>query len=126
MPAGVDLEDDNCQKPVLQALGSQKVHLLLVVAGLQHYDTLKTLDRKLIRQQLEVNAVGPLFLVQALQQNLADPAKVHAAAHLGQPWADTHLCRSCSNHILSLRPKASAVPDVGGVACQQDGFTDPG
>jgi len=47
-----------------------------VVAGLQHYDTLKTLDRKLVRQQLEVNAVGPLFLVQALQQNLADSAKV--------------------------------------------------
>ena len=102
MPAGVDLEDDNCQQPVLQALGSQKVHLLLVVAGLQHYDTLKTLDRKLVRQQLEVNAVGPLFLVQALQQNLA-------AAYLVQPWADTHLCRSCSNHMLSLKLKVQCL-----------------
>lgn len=73
---GVDLEDDSCQQPILQAIGNQKLHLLLVVAGLQHYDTLKTLDRKLVRQQLEVNAVGPLFLVQALQQNLADLAKV--------------------------------------------------
>jgi len=70
------LEDDSCQQPILQAIGNQKLHLLLVVAGLQHYDTLKTLDRKLVRQQLEVNAVGPLFLVQALQQNLADSAKV--------------------------------------------------
>lgn len=74
--AGVDLENDNCQQPVLQALGKQKLHLLLVVAGLQHYDTLQTLDRKLVRQQLEVNAVGPLFLVQALQHNLAESAKV--------------------------------------------------
>jgi len=79
------LEDDSCQQPILQAIGGQKLHLLLVVAGLQHYDTLKTLDRKLVRQQLEVNAVGPLFLVQALQHNLADSAKVNSANTLSWP-----------------------------------------
>jgi len=77
--AGVDLEDDNCQEPILQALGKQKLHLLMVVAGLQHYDKLQTLDRKLVRQQLEVNAVGPLFLVQSLQNNLAESSKVSLA-----------------------------------------------
>ena len=81
--AGVDLQDDNCQQPILQALGDLKLHLLLVVAGLQYYDTLQSLDRKLVRQQLEVNAVGPLFLVQALQQNLADSAKVRVPGY----WA---------------------------------------
>lgn len=73
---GVDLEDDNCHEPVLKALGSQKLQLLFVVAGLQHYDTLQTIDRKQIRQQFEVNALGPLFLVQALQHTLAESAKV--------------------------------------------------
>ena len=73
------MEDDNCQIPVLKAIGQQKISLLLVVAGLQYYDTLQTIDRKQVRQQLEVNAVGPLFLVKALQQNLAeDAAKVSA------------------------------------------------
>lgn len=74
--AGVDLEDDQCSTPILQSLGQQKVHLLMVVAGLQHYDTWSTVNRQHVRQQLEVNAVGPLFLVQALQQNLAENAKV--------------------------------------------------
>lgn len=48
----------------------------MVVAGLQHYDTWSTVNRQHVRQQLEVNAVGPLFLVQALQHNLAESAKV--------------------------------------------------
>ena len=74
--AGVDLEDDQCSTPILQTLGQQKVHLLMVVAGLQHYDTWSTVNRQQVRQQLEVNAIGPLFLVQALQDNLAENAKV--------------------------------------------------
>ena len=74
--SGVDLEDDNCQEQVLKALGSQKLQLLFLVAGLQYYDTLQTIDRKQVRQQFEVNALGPLFLVQALQNMLADSAKV--------------------------------------------------
>ena len=73
---GVDLEDDSCHKPILQTLGDQKLQLLFVVAGLQYYDTLQTIDRKQVRQQFEVNALGPLFLVQALQHTLAESAKV--------------------------------------------------
>lgn len=73
---GVDLEDDSCHKPILQELGEQKLQLLCVVAGLQYYDTLQTIDRKQVRQQFEVNALGPLFLVQALQHTLPESAKV--------------------------------------------------
>ena len=70
------MEDDNCHKPILQNVGEQKLQLLFVVAGLQYYDTLQTIDRKQVRQQFEVNALGPLFLVQALQHTLSDSAKV--------------------------------------------------
>ncbi len=107
------MEDDSCQQPILQAIGNQKLHLLLVVAGLQHYDTLKTLDRKLVRQQLEVNAVGPLFLVQALQQNLADSAKVNSAWHGEQ----NKLSWPCIKGSVSFA-------DTGCVTCQPYGLTD--
>lgn len=73
---GVDLEDDSCHKPILQELREQKLQLLFVVAGLQYYDTLQTIDRKQVRQQFEVNALGPLFLVQALQHTLSESAKI--------------------------------------------------
>lgn len=63
--------------------------MLFVVAGLQYYDTLQTIDRKQIRQQFEVNALGPLFLVQALQHTLSDSAKVS--------W-------DCVQHFLTVNP----------------------
>lgn len=72
---GVDLAEEQCSEPILKALGQQKISLLMLVAGLQHYDTLATMSRQHVREQFEVNAVGPLFLVQTLQQHLTDSSK---------------------------------------------------
>ena len=75
--AGVDVANDDCVRPVVKALGSSQIDLLIVAAGCQTLDNIDTVTRDAVRQQFEVNAVGPLFAVKALRDKLAEGAKVH-------------------------------------------------
>ena len=77
--AGVDVAEETSIQPLLQALGSRHIDLLVVAAGCQTLDTIDTVTRDAVRQQFEVNAVGPLFAVKALREQLSDGAKVRYA-----------------------------------------------
>ena len=70
-------------QPVLEALGSRSIDLLVVSAGCQTLDTIDTVTREAVRQQFEVNAVGPLFAVKTLRSKLAEGAKARQARSVG-------------------------------------------
>ncbi len=78
--AGVDVAEETSIQPLLKALGRRHIDLLVVAAGCQTLDTIDTVTRDAVRQQFEVNAVGPLFAVKALREQLSDGAKVRYAA----------------------------------------------
>lgn len=48
----------------------------MVAAGIQEIDTLQTVTRDVIMRQFEVNALGPVLVVQALLPRLRPLSKV--------------------------------------------------
>ncbi len=59
-----------------EALGDQRVQVLINNAGLLNDESLGALDFDSIRQQMEVNAYAPLRVVEALLQNLDSGSKI--------------------------------------------------
>lgn len=59
-----------------QALGQRKLDLLVIAAGIQERDNIETLTRDTLHRQMEVNAYGPIFVVQALRRALRTNGKV--------------------------------------------------
>ena len=57
-------------------LSPVQIDLLFLVAGYQHYDKLGDLDAQGLRIHFDINAIGPLLMVQALRQNLQKGCKV--------------------------------------------------
>ena len=53
-----------------------QISLLFLVAGYQHYDKFGGLDAAGLRIHFEINAIGPLLMVQAMRPNLGKGAKV--------------------------------------------------
>ncbi len=53
-----------------------QINLLFLVAGYQHYDKLGGLDAEGLKIHFDINAIGPLLMVQALRQNLQKGTKV--------------------------------------------------
>ena len=53
-----------------------QINLLFLVAGYQHYDKLGGLDADGLKIHFDINAIGPLLMVQALRQNLQKGTKV--------------------------------------------------
>ncbi|KAK9820131.1 hypothetical protein WJX72_006409 [[Myrmecia] bisecta] len=73
---GVDMAADNATAPILAALAGKHIDLLIISAGYQELDKLSNVTRDTIQRQMDVNAYGPLFAVQALQCSLSKAAKV--------------------------------------------------
>lgn len=76
---GVDVTDDNALAALAQRLGDTRIDTLVLNAGVLARESLGQIDRDgfdSMRHQLEVNALGPLRVVQALLGQLADGAKV--------------------------------------------------
>ena len=94
-------------QPVLQALGSRHIDLLVVAAGCQTLDTIDTVTRNAVRQQFEVNAVGPLFAVKALREQLSDGAKVRYATARRGKYAALY-CLTIAKHRCCLRRWSSS------------------
>lgn len=59
-----------------QAVRHSRIDLLVVAAGIQEIDTLGTVTRDIMLRQFEVNALGPVLVVQALLQKLQPGSKV--------------------------------------------------
>ena len=76
--AGVDINDEGSLKPFQKA----KIDLLIITAGSQTLDNFSTVTKDTIRQQMETNAIGPLFAVKALHEQLQKGCKVNYACCL--------------------------------------------
>lgn len=72
--SGVDVTDDGAVKALADRLDG--IDVLINNAGLLRQETLEALDFDSIRQQLEVNALGPLRVTAALAPKMKDPSKV--------------------------------------------------
>lgn len=72
---GVELTDDD-QTPLARRLEGTPIDVLVCNAGILRQSTLDALDLQSIREQFEVNTLGPLKLVAALREQLPRGAKV--------------------------------------------------
>ncbi len=73
---GIDVADDGVVKELRQRLGDTRVDVLINNAGLLTRENLDDLDFERIRQQFEINSLGPLRVTKALLENLASGAKI--------------------------------------------------
>ena len=73
---GVDVCKDDDVARLAQSLSEEKIDNLVVVSGVLRHVGLSDLDFDTIREQLEVNALGPLRVTGALRQLLVDGSKV--------------------------------------------------
>ena len=74
---GIDVVSDDVGAALLEALGDgQPVDVVVNNAGLARWDTLETIDVDAARQELEVNALGPLRVTLALLPRLVPGAKI--------------------------------------------------
>ena len=75
---GVEVTDDEGVARLTDALGKRQIDILVHNAGILtgRDKTLETLDWDVIRDQFEVNTLGPLRIVKALRGALKDGSKV--------------------------------------------------
>ncbi len=72
----IDLKSDDAVKCLTVALADRRIDLLISNAGILQDEQLDSLDIASIEQQFQVNALGPLRLVSALQANLSVGSKI--------------------------------------------------
>ncbi len=73
---GVDVTSDSAVRALAQRLIGTHVDVLIHVAGIYLDDGLEALPMADVQRQIEVNAVGPLRVVHALQSCLDHGAKI--------------------------------------------------
>lgn len=73
---GIDLQSDDAVRCLTDALADRRIDLLISNAGILQDEQLASLDIASIEQQFQVNALGPLRLVSALQANLSVGSKI--------------------------------------------------
>ena len=74
--SGIDVSQDSCIEAITQALAQQPVDLLINNAGILRDESLEQPNWATIREQFEVNTLGPLRVTHALLPNLVKGAKV--------------------------------------------------
>ena len=74
--SGIDLQSDDAVKCLTDALADRRIDLLISNAGILQDEQLGSLDIASIEQQFQVNTLGPLRLVSALQANLSVGSKI--------------------------------------------------
>ncbi|HJL14231.1 MAG TPA: SDR family oxidoreductase [Sandaracinaceae bacterium LLY-WYZ-13_1] len=74
--AGVDVTDDAAVGGLAKRLEGERVDVLINNAGILRRETLDDLDFDSIRQQLEVNALGPLRVSAALAPLMGEGGKI--------------------------------------------------
>ncbi len=73
---GVDVTDDSAVARLADAIGDRPLDVLINNAGILSDESLDDLDFDRIRNQLEVNGIGPLRVTAALRPSLGRGAKV--------------------------------------------------
>jgi NAD(P)-dependent dehydrogenase (short-subunit alcohol dehydrogenase family) len=74
--SGIELTSEKCVDDLKARMRGVKLDALILNAGVLKSDNFTSIALGDIRQQLEVNALAPLALTQALSENLARGAKV--------------------------------------------------
>lgn len=72
----IDVSADNLQQKLTTALQGVEIDLLINNAGVLRNEVLGDVDYKSIRDQFEVNALGPLKVTECLLSQLSSSAKV--------------------------------------------------
>lgn len=72
----IDVASDASLQLLVAALAEDTIDLLVNCAGILQVETLEDLDIQSIRDQFEVNALGPLRITHALIPLMAEPSKV--------------------------------------------------
>ena len=73
---GVDVTSDSAVRALAQRLIGTHVDVLIHVAGIYRDDSLDALPIADVQRQIEVNALGPLRVVHALQSSLDHGSKI--------------------------------------------------
>jgi NAD(P)-dependent dehydrogenase (short-subunit alcohol dehydrogenase family) len=73
---GVDVTSSTAVDALATRLAGRPLDLLVLNAGVLHRETLDNMDFDSIRHQFEVNALGPLRVVHALQPCLGEGSKI--------------------------------------------------
>ena len=84
----------------------------MVAAGIQEIDTLQTATRDIIMRQFEVNALGPVLVVQALLPRLQPGSKVRSRNRLGVRVWQTRTLVWCSKGDGSQTPCSNTMQVV--------------
>ena len=71
----IDVSSDNGASMFAERLGNQPIEILVNNAGIMRPESLEKLDIDSIRQQFEVNSLGPLRVTRALLANLEAGAR---------------------------------------------------
>lgn len=74
--AGVDVASDDGVAILAQALGDERIGVLVNNAGILRGDTLESVDFDAMLEQYRVNTIGPLRVTRALRGNLGRGSKV--------------------------------------------------
>lgn len=73
---GVDIREDAGVAKLVDALGERDIDVAVVVAGILTSVGLDNLDFDVMREQFEVNALGPLRVAAALRSHLKEGSKL--------------------------------------------------
>jgi NAD(P)-dependent dehydrogenase (short-subunit alcohol dehydrogenase family) len=139
--SGVDITDEASVADLKQRLQGTTIDVLINNAGILNRVTLDNLDIDSIRQQFEVNAIGPLRLTKALLPNLKEGSKVvMMTSRMGSIEDNTSggsygyrmskvalsMAGRSLSHDLKPRGIAVAILHPGLVQTRMTGFTDSG
>ena len=73
---GIDVSESAAMPALREALGDQRIDVLINNAGILRRDELGAIDYDAMLEQYRVNTLGPLRVTEALLDNLAEGSKV--------------------------------------------------
>ncbi|MEA5518606.1 SDR family oxidoreductase [Limnoraphis robusta] len=137
----IDITSEASVSQLVKNLGNRTIDVLINNAGILERITLDNLDFESIRQQFEVNALGPLRLTQALLPHLKSGSKVVImTSRMGSIEDNTSggsygyrmskvalsMAGKSLSHDLKPRQISVAILHPGLVKTRMTGFTDSG
>lgn len=119
---GVDVGDDASVAAFAKAIAGKPVDVLVNNAAIHHSDSLAAMDFARLRDQFEVNSLGPIRMTRALLPNLGKGAKVAiitsrsgsigdngSGGNYGYRMSKAAVNMAGVNLALELKPKGIAV-----------------
>ena len=106
--SGIDVGKDQSIPLLREALGDQKIDVLINNAGILRNDTLGELNYEEMTEQFRVNTLGPLRVTEALLENLGEGSKVAIVTSRVGSIAD-----NTSGGYYGYRASKTAVNQIG-------------